>query len=465
MTHYKYPKFTVLKCILIGLLFLWGCEKCHAQNPPQKVNADYQFKAGGFDSTARMPKRMSHYNLDSGAIAYNGPDSSYYFWTGHQWLPIERQIKVNNGLFDSAGVKQTGEPIGQSGSPARLFSHRNIPTNGFSQRWLDSAENSVTGSSVRIWDTSGLILGTNGRIPLKIVQNNLVGLFEQWQPWNYNFTYNSVYRPGTGNSTVPGVSIGYASAESGDAMPDNVYQLFGYNQTASANRSDTSEAAARISFETNFLGEVDGVGLDFEYHDPEITTFDGTIFRIDSKYISKKTGYCIDESFIDNHRYFSVRNNKIFAQLLAANGGNHGQLGLYGDEGEGIVSNITFYDSSGVPLSNILSLDGGDLAMGTNGAGAEFAFILKNDGTLILNNSASQDPANWKGTIMGTDSAGSVLDPSAQLELLSVHKGFMKPRMSSIQRLAISSPAEGLEVYDLTLHHPFYFNGTIWVQQ
>jgi hypothetical protein len=35
--------------------------------------------------------------------------------------------------------------------------------------------------------------------------------------------------------------------------------------------------------------------------------------------------------------------------------------------------------------------------------------------------------------------------------------------MSTTERNAIASPAEGLMVYDLTLHQMAYFNGTIWV--
>jgi hypothetical protein len=52
---------------------------------------------------------------------------------------------------------------------------------------------------------------------------------------------------------------------------------------------------------------------------------------------------------------------------------------------------------------------------------------------------------------------------SAKLELSSTTQGFLPPRMSTTERNAIASPAEGLMVYDLTLHQMAYFNGTIWV--
>lgn len=55
-------------------------------------------------------------------------------------------------------------------------------------------------------------------------------------------------------------------------------------------------------------------------------------------------------------------------------------------------------------------------------------------------------------------------DVSAQVEIESGgEKGFLGPRMTTAERLAIPSPAEGLEVYDLDVHALFVFNGTGWV--
>ncbi len=53
---------------------------------------------------------------------------------------------------------------------------------------------------------------------------------------------------------------------------------------------------------------------------------------------------------------------------------------------------------------------------------------------------------------------------SAILETASTTQGFLPPRMTTTQRNAISSPAEGLIVYDLTIHGVFVYDGTSWVQ-
>jgi len=54
----------------------------------------------------------------------------------------------------------------------------------------------------------------------------------------------------------------------------------------------------------------------------------------------------------------------------------------------------------------------------------------------------------------------SVPDPSSILELQSTGKGFLAPRMTTAQRLAIASPAIGLIVYDTNVNCYFYYNGT-----
>lgn len=57
---------------------------------------------------------------------------------------------------------------------------------------------------------------------------------------------------------------------------------------------------------------------------------------------------------------------------------------------------------------------------------------------------------------------GAPPDSSAMLDVTSTNRGFLPPRMSHSAILAIKSPAEGLIVYDSTMHKPLYFNGAQW---
>ena len=59
----------------------------------------------------------------------------------------------------------------------------------------------------------------------------------------------------------------------------------------------------------------------------------------------------------------------------------------------------------------------------------------------------------------------STVDASAQLEMTSTTLGFLPPRMTTIQRDAITSgsPATGLVVYDTTENTICYYDGSIWI--
>jgi len=52
---------------------------------------------------------------------------------------------------------------------------------------------------------------------------------------------------------------------------------------------------------------------------------------------------------------------------------------------------------------------------------------------------------------------------NAILDVTSTTKAFMPPRMTSTQKNAISSPTEGMAVWDLTTHTMSYYNGTAWI--
>ena len=54
-------------------------------------------------------------------------------------------------------------------------------------------------------------------------------------------------------------------------------------------------------------------------------------------------------------------------------------------------------------------------------------------------------------------------DASSLLDLTANDKGFLPPRMTTQERLAIVNPAMGLLVYDSTVNCYFYFNGIVWL--
>lgn len=63
---------------------------------------------------------------------------------------------------------------------------------------------------------------------------------------------------------------------------------------------------------------------------------------------------------------------------------------------------------------------------------------------------------------VGINTDGSAPDSSAMLDLKSTEKGFLPPRMTTVQRTAIENPAEGLVIYNTDNKEIEVFNGEIW---
>ena len=61
---------------------------------------------------------------------------------------------------------------------------------------------------------------------------------------------------------------------------------------------------------------------------------------------------------------------------------------------------------------------------------------------------------------VGTNASNNA---SAKVQIDSTTQGFLPPRMTTTQKLAIGTPAAGLMVYDTTLNQMSYYNGTLWI--
>jgi len=54
------------------------------------------------------------------------------------------------------------------------------------------------------------------------------------------------------------------------------------------------------------------------------------------------------------------------------------------------------------------------------------------------------------------------IQPSAAMELESTTKGFLPPRLTTLEREAIANPAQGLVIFNSTVNCVQWFNGTYW---
>jgi hypothetical protein len=63
---------------------------------------------------------------------------------------------------------------------------------------------------------------------------------------------------------------------------------------------------------------------------------------------------------------------------------------------------------------------------------------------------------------VGQNTTGTNSNPSAILQINTTSQGFLQPRMTTVQKVAISTPATGLTVYDTTLNTNEYYDGAAW---
>ena len=68
-------------------------------------------------------------------------------------------------------------------------------------------------------------------------------------------------------------------------------------------------------------------------------------------------------------------------------------------------------------------------------------------------------PRQVNGQGVGISEVTITPDPSSILELRSVLRGFLAPRMTTLERLSIPSPVQGLLVYDTVSRSFWYFEG------
>jgi hypothetical protein len=102
--------------------------------------------------------------------------------------------------------------------------------------------------------------------------------------------------------------------------------------------------------------------------------------------------------------------------------------------------------------------------------------IYKNAGSnyIIDSNSDTRLSYGWSGNYfwrlngqtksmaMSSTTSDPTADVSAIVDFQSTTKGFLSPRMTTTQKNAIVTPAEGLVVMDITTHKLCCYNGTTW---
>lgn len=113
--------------------------------------------------------------------------------------------------------------------------------------------------------------------------------------------------------------------------------------------------------------------------------------------------------------------------------------------GTGSTGYLTQWNSGGANIENsIVRFTGSEINInGSLGVESDSAFRAD----LHVHQNVRIGKSGYHGTIIIHDLVSAIIDGSAALEVRSTTKGFLMPRMTYAQRLAISSPAVGLKVY------------------
>lgn len=371
--------FRGFSVLLAALLLAVVCDAQYT--PPQKLNANYQFKAVGGDSALRIPKGVpaDKRYLDSGSVAYFIADSSLRQWTGSQWVFIG---KAGNGLHDSVGVVGLGGPLYKETTVDMRYGH---------SIWFKQDSNAAT--PVIIGDTN---MNNLGFCPSLLISSRS-------QACSANAPFLSMSSPDACCSPT-GAGAGFLFLNYQDQL-GYVYP----NMRMSTPAPDYTVAAGNIDLMSN-KPRVEGASFWVSIYN---------ITQSDTVYGNK---IYFNDGPLVNHGFFKVDSDF------------HTYLGPWWGAAD-------------------MSRAAGTLDLReTNGLYGLVQESAKKFNPLSGQWLMTEQPFNY--TMTAT--------PSAQVEVQSVTKGFLPPRMTTVQKLAIPSPAEGLEVYDLTLHKLCVFTGSVW---
>jgi hypothetical protein len=118
-----------------------------------------------------------------------------------------------------------------------------------------------------------------------------------------------------------------------------------------------------------------------------------------------------------------------------------------------------------------IATNSGDIAANTSAIATNTANITSNSNAITANTNAITSNTGAIAAIAnattiaattGVVAGSGTLDASAVMEADSTTKGFLPPRMTTAQRTAIGSPANGLVVYDTEEGSLFVHNGVAW---
>jgi hypothetical protein len=208
-------------------------------------------------------------------------------------------------------------------------------------------------------------------------------------------------------------------------------------------------------------------------------TYNGTTFGVSARIEVLTKGVQSATNYGSNMRFLvTAENATTTSEVLSLLSSGNVQINesIFNDrgsklfvQGSGSTSATTSFlvrNSSAVNL--LQALDNGTIAMGnaTNSltieAGSNAIFHRTEINYFSNNSGAYYGTLQQLGLQIGNGSANP--NASSILDLTSTTKGFLPPRMTTAERVAIASPANGLIVFDTDVQNLCYRRDSTWVQ-
>ncbi len=251
-----------------------------------------------------------------------------------------------------------------------------------------------------------------------------------------------------------GMDVGGTSTFTGDITMQSGAFAASVGTNSSRGSIITATANAYVTPNSNYNAGVSGANV-IGSVSQNLNTYDGknfygvygTVANIDGGGTGTTTGFITG--------LYGYVNNQLIASTTTT------MYGVTGAMGNKYSSNMTAYGlyARFVNGSVTTSTELGGLlidSIGTAYVKTGLPFGIKQKGSNMVNFLAGN-------TMIGYTGAGAVLPvASAALQVNSTTQGFLPPRMTTAQRTAISSPAEGLCVYDTDLHKLSCWDGSSW---
>jgi hypothetical protein len=388
-----------------------------------------------------------------GLLVYNlgsvGLQAGYYYWNGANWATIATatsagngvtasdMVKIYDGLGNAATINTSGATFSVTTSGKYAFDFSTSATCGNCNVTINfqvrdgSNSNAVIGSDSQTSYNNNVHAEYNGKVEVNLTAGRSYNVLVSTSSGGiYNNDYSRVYmKQVSGNLPVTGQSVDYiqASLSTNQALSSAGNIIF--NSSSGAGITLTNGGFNLIANKTYkleaALGGTSGGYAYYAWVDNGNVILPGGSVGTVMKAGSAFTDAPQDKAVV---YYTPTTNSTVYLRVYSLSG----TLTAYAP------STGSNYSSSWATIQQIGSS----------------AFV----NPWVL---AGNDVYNTTGEVgIGT----STLAATAALDVSSTTKGVLIPRMTAAQKLAISSPSNGLLIFQTDAPAGFYFyNGSAWI--